>query len=109
MARPKCGDRSVRCTSKNFDLLLKVSVYLLFGPCYFSISHFDFKLYLFHVLISNVERGERNCSERNISTIKKIILLSMSFSFQRKFNRDGVAPDHTGEGRSWSLKKIKFV
>ena len=29
----------------------------------------------------------------------------MSFSFQGKFNRDGVAPDHTGKGRSWSLKK----
>jgi hypothetical protein len=33
----------------------------------------------------------------------------MSFSFQGKFNRDSVAPDHTGKGRSWSLKKIKFV
>lgn len=34
----------------------------------------------------------------------------MSFSFQGKFNRDGVAPDHTGKGKSWSLKKkIGFV
>jgi hypothetical protein len=33
----------------------------------------------------------------------------MSFSFKGKFNKDGVAPDHTGKGRSWSLKKIKFV
>ena len=30
----------------------------------------------------------------------------MSFYFQEKFNRDSVAPNHTGKGRSWSLKKM---
>jgi len=59
---------------ENFKLVLEVLVYVLFGPCYFSIFYFDSKLYFSH-FNPYILRKERENHKKKLKSEKVLTTL----------------------------------